>query len=193
MTDAHPAITLATTAPHVRESLKRFCETLMFDVTQDAPIWLVDGHHTPDSLKFPKDAKVLVLGPIPKDLTPHQTLPTPITLAALRDSLRSLMPSITIPLRNGWAFDAQQRTLHHDDGSDINLTEKEAALLQALSAAYPAEISRDSLLQRIWAYEKEVDTHTVETHIYRLRSKCEAAASVPCEIVTQESGYRLVI
>jgi hypothetical protein len=70
------------------------------------------------------------------------------------------------------------------------LTSRESALLAALAAAAPAPITRDSLLQQVWHYDPEVETHTIETHIYRLRQKLAAQGDAR-RILTVPGGYRL--
>ena len=186
------AITIATTSTPVRESLNSLCATLDIATIDNADLWLIDGYHPP-ALNVPKGARIVVLGPIPKDIVPTHTVPAPASLHAVQEALAKCLSGTSFNLRNGWTFDAQQRSLNHAEAPAITLTEKEAALLHALAEAHPGEISRETLLQQIWAYDKHIDTQTVETHIYRLRHKCEAATHMPCEIVTKESGYRLVI
>jgi len=185
-------VTIATTSLPVRDSLNSLCATLDIATTDNADLWLIDGYHAP-ALNVPKGARIITLGPIPKDIVPTHTVPAPATLHAVQEALAKCLGGTSFNLRGGWTFDAQHRSLNHANETSIALTEKEAALLHALASAYPGETSREALLKQVWAYDKDIDTHTVETHIYRLRHKCEAATHMPCEIVTKESGYRLVI
>ena len=74
----------------------------------------------------------------------------------------------------------------------VRLTEKEAAILDFLHRAGPAVTSRDALLGDVWGYQAGVDTHTLETHIYRLRRKIEADPANARLLVTEPGGYRLV-
>jgi Transcriptional regulatory protein, C terminal len=73
---------------------------------------------------------------------------------------------------------------------EIRLTEKETALLVHLSSGETA--SRQDLLETVWAYADSVETHTLETHIYRLRQKIEKDPANPEFLITDEEGYRLV-
>ena len=73
----------------------------------------------------------------------------------------------------------------------IRLTEKEAALLRCLHAAGGGPVERAVLLADIWGYADGLDTHTVETHVYRLRQKIEADPALPACILTDGSAYRL--
>ena len=67
-------------------------------------------------------------------------------------------------------FDAEARTLIIE-GSEIALTEKEAELIALLNCSAGEVISRNEILKEVWQYDTEVDTHTLETHIYRIRQK----------------------
>jgi DNA-binding response OmpR family regulator len=53
-------------------------------------------------------------------------------------------------------------------------------------------VSRETLLQEVWGYNSGVTTHTLETHIYRLRQKVEKDAGNPVLLVTDVGGYKLV-
>ncbi len=72
------------------------------------------------------------------------------------------------------------------------LTEKETALIKFLFLAEERVVTRDDLLGEIWGYHADVSTHTLETHVYRLRQKIELDPSNPEIIVTEPNGYRLV-
>ena len=74
----------------------------------------------------------------------------------------------------------------------IRLTEKETAILKYLYRAGPRIIGRDTLLGEVWGYNAGVTTHTLETHIYRLRQKIEKDAANPEILVTEAGGYKLV-
>ncbi|MEL0114559.1 MAG: response regulator transcription factor, partial [Rickettsiales bacterium] len=74
----------------------------------------------------------------------------------------------------------------------IRLTEKETAILMYLFRAGERVISRDRLLNEVWGYDSGVTTHTLETHVYRLRQKIERDPSNAEILVTEPGGYRLV-
>ena len=77
------------------------------------------------------------------------------------------------------------------DDRRIRLTDKEAAILRYLHRA-AAPVGRDELLSEVWGYNSGVTTHTLETHIYRLRQKIEADPAEAALLVTDAGGYRLV-
>jgi DNA-binding response OmpR family regulator len=83
------------------------------------------------------------------------------------------------------------QTLMGSDGVRRPLTEKETAILARLSRARGAVVARDVLLREIWGYNPAVDTHTLETHIHRLRRKIEDASGRPRLLLSAPSGYRL--
>jgi DNA-binding response OmpR family regulator len=74
----------------------------------------------------------------------------------------------------------------------VRLTEKETAILRFLYRSGLMPVSRETLLQEVWGYNSGVTTHTLETHIYRLRQKIERDAANPEILVTEAGGYKLV-
>lgn len=74
----------------------------------------------------------------------------------------------------------------------IRLTEKEAAILKYLLRSGNSVIGRDELLNEVWGYNSGVTTHTLETHVYRLRQKLEKDPSNAEILVTEPGGYRLI-
>jgi DNA-binding response OmpR family regulator len=77
-----------------------------------------------------------------------------------------------------------------DSGKRIRLTEKETNILKYLQRA-GGTVSREVLLHEVWGYNPAVSTHTLETHIYRLRQKIERDPSHAQLLVTESGGYRL--
>jgi DNA-binding response OmpR family regulator len=74
----------------------------------------------------------------------------------------------------------------------IRLTEKETSILKYLYRAGQRAVGRDTLLGEVWGYNAGVTTHTLETHIYRLRQKIEKDPAKAQILVTDAGGYRLV-
>lgn len=73
----------------------------------------------------------------------------------------------------------------------IKLTEREVAILKYLYRARNKIVSKNELLSEVWGYNPEATTHTVETHIYRLRQKVEHDKKDFQIIVTEDNGYKL--
>lgn len=92
-----------------------------------------------------------------------------------------------------WQFRPREKMLFPVRGSTaepVRLTDKETALLVYLEAR-GSVVSRDELLAKIWSYSESVTTHTLETHIWRLRQKIENDPSLPRILITESDGYRL--
>lgn len=81
-----------------------------------------------------------------------------------------------------------------ENGSErkVRLTEKETAILKFLYRAGQRVIDRETLLHEVWGYNPGVTTHTLETHVYRLRQKIEPDPSAAKILVTETGGYKLV-
>ncbi|MCP4326816.1 MAG: response regulator transcription factor [Alphaproteobacteria bacterium] len=74
----------------------------------------------------------------------------------------------------------------------VRLTEKETAILKYLYRTGDKVVGRETLLNEVWGYNAGVTTHTLETHVYRLRQKIEADPSRARILVTEPGGYRLI-
>jgi DNA-binding response OmpR family regulator len=73
----------------------------------------------------------------------------------------------------------------------IRLTDKESAILKFLYRSDARPVGREILLHEVWGYNPAVTTHTLETHIYRLRQKLETNPANPALLLTEQGGYRL--
>jgi DNA-binding response OmpR family regulator len=91
-----------------------------------------------------------------------------------------------------YAFSPNAKLLSDSSGrKKVRLTDKEAAILKFLHRAGRA-IARDTLLGEVWGYNAGVTTHTLETHVYRLRRKIERDPAKAEILVTEAGGYRLL-
>ena len=88
---------------------------------------------------------------------------------------------------------AEQLLRDAETDTVIRLTELERKLLLYLAAANGASVDREQLLAHVWGYTAGVDTHTVETHIWRLRQKIETDDPASRFLVTEAEGYRLLL
>ena len=91
-----------------------------------------------------------------------------------------------------YTFKPAMKLLETEDKKKIRLTEKETNILKFLYRAKEGVVARDVLLHEVWGYNAGVTTHTLETHIYRLRQKIEPDPSNVQLLVTEGGGYRLV-
>ncbi len=117
----------------------------------------------------------------------------PVLLARIRAQLRQHEQSEDAVFAVGpYTFKPAAKMLLDERDKKIRLTEKETNILKYLYRASDAVVPRDELLHEVWGYNAGVTTHTLETHIYRLRQKIEPDPSNAKILVTEPGGYRLV-
>lgn len=117
----------------------------------------------------------------------------PVLLARIRAQLRQHEQSEDAVFSVGpYTFKPSAKMLITEDDKKIRLTEKETNILKFLYRANDGVVARDVLLHEVWGYNAAVTTHTLETHIYRLRQKVELDPSNATLLVTESGGYRLV-
>ncbi len=116
-----------------------------------------------------------------------------VLLARIRAHLRQHEQSEDATFTIGhFTFKPASKILLDESGGKIRLTEKETAILKYLYRAGERTVTRDILLSEVWGYNSGVTTHTLETHIYRLRQKIERDPSNAELLVTESGGYKLV-
>ncbi|MFC5384898.1 response regulator transcription factor [Aquamicrobium segne] len=116
-----------------------------------------------------------------------------VLLARIRVQLRQHEQSEDATFTVGpYIFKPGQKLLTEQSGAKIRLTEKEAAIIKYLYRADQQVVTRDVLLEEVWGYNSGVTTHTLETHVYRLRQKIERDPSNAAILVTESGGYKLV-
>ena len=116
-----------------------------------------------------------------------------VLLARIRAHLRQFDQSEDAIFTIGhYTFKPASKLLTTADGKRVRLTEKETAILKYLYRAGEKPITRDVLLHEVWGYNSGVTTHTLETHIYRLRQKMERNPATAELLVTEGGGYKLM-
>lgn len=117
-----------------------------------------------------------------------------VLLARLRAQLRQHEQSEDAVFTIGpYTFRPSAKVLIHGESQKkVRLTEKETSILKYLYRNGSKVVGRDVLLNEVWGYNAGVTTHTLETHVYRLRQKIEADPSNAEILVTEPGGYRLV-
>ncbi|MGB0785080.1 MAG: response regulator transcription factor [Alphaproteobacteria bacterium] len=116
-----------------------------------------------------------------------------VLLARIRAQLRTheLSDDATFPV-GPYNFRPSLKMLQFKDSDrKIKLTEKETSILKFLYRAGGKTVSREDLLGEVWGYNSAVNTHTLETHIYRLRQKIEESPRESAIVITDPGGYRL--
>lgn len=116
-----------------------------------------------------------------------------VLLARIRAHLRQHEASDDAIFQIGpYSFRPGSKYLVTEKGSKLRLTEKETSILRFLYRAGQQVVTRDILLREVWGYNANVTTHTLETHIYRLRQKIERDPSNAQLLVTEAGGYKLL-
>jgi DNA-binding response OmpR family regulator len=116
----------------------------------------------------------------------------PVLLARIRAQLRQHEQSEDAVFQIGpYSFHPSGKVLVDEAERKIRLTEKETNILKFLYRAGGRMVERDVLLREVWGYNAEVTTHTLETHIYRLRQKIEPEPANARILLTETGGYRL--
>jgi len=115
-----------------------------------------------------------------------------VLLARVRAHLRTFEQSEDATFRIGpYDFRPSAKVLVDDKDKKIRLTEKETNILKYLYRAGGKPVAREELLSEVWGYNSNVTTHTLETHIYRLRQKIEPDPANARLLLTESGGYRL--
>jgi DNA-binding response OmpR family regulator len=116
-----------------------------------------------------------------------------VLLARMRVQLRQHEQSEDATFAVGrYTFRPSAKMLVNEKGQKVRLTEKETAILKYLYRAGQKVVNRDTLLHEVWGYNSGVTTHTLETHIYRLRQKIEKEPARAELLITEGGGYKLV-
>lgn len=116
----------------------------------------------------------------------------PVLLARVRAQLRQHEQSEDAIFNLGpYVFKPSAKMLITQDDKKIRLTEKETNILKFLYRSDDKVVPRDTLLHEVWGYNAGVTTHTLETHIYRLRQKIEPDPSQVSLLLTDSGGYKL--
>lgn len=117
-----------------------------------------------------------------------------VLIARVRAQLRQFEQSEDATFTIGpYSFRPANKMLFDNEkaGKKVRLTEKETAILKFLLRAGQKPVARDRLLTEVWGYNAEVSTHTLETHVYRLRQKIERNPAEARLLLTEPGGYRL--
>ena len=116
-----------------------------------------------------------------------------VFMARIRAQLRTHEQSDDAVFNVGpYAFlPAAKMLTNSETDRKVRLTEKETAILKFLYRAGGKVVSRDTLLDEVWGYNAGVNTHTLETHVYRLRQKIEPDPQQNVILITEPGGYKL--
>jgi DNA-binding response OmpR family regulator len=153
------------------------------------------GHRMPIIMLTGSDGETDIIRGLDSGANDYIAKPFKLTvlLARLRAHLRTFENSEDAVFTIGpYTFRPAAKLLHEPTRNRrIRLTEKEAAILKFLYRAGSRSVGRQVLLNEVWGYNAAVTTHTLETHIYRLRQKIEPDPANARLLITEGGGYRL--
>lgn len=179
----------------IKDYLATGYECVQGDAGDVHAIIIDEDHHTqirPQHNQHPKAPIIMLVG---KNTT-HLDVPSfvkvlekPVRLHRLQDLLESLALVVIMvgPFR---IYPKTRQMVYGKTDEKIPLTEKEIEIILFLRHRAGEVISREDLLAGIWRYNNDITTHTLETHIYRLRKKLETYG-IKDFLVTKGSGYSL--
>ena len=117
------------------------------------------------------------------------TFPRPFKLLDLLMCLKNLPYSQAITFSD-FVLNLREKTLTHlKTQQEQRLTEKECQLLRLFCLNKGQDLSKEKLMRDVWGYHPDAETHTLETHIYRLRQKLEEDPNVPKILLNGKTGY----
>ena len=134
------------------------------------------------------------------EIRENDHFPRPLRIGALLDrihwhvSQRADRSSFENNVIGPYTLDFVSSALvHNETGEEVRLTDKEKHILMCLLGKRGDVVERSVLLDEVWGYVEGVETHTLETHIYRLRQKIEKDPAFPELLMTVENGYKLTV
>ena len=181
MTAPQNTLYIDSKMPHLAEALIPLIEKTAPDLQ------IIDDSNAFFQLSFKEGRITFSQSGVKDDIT----FPTPIKSTVVIQQIQKSYAQCR-PIHIGpYVFDYAARTLN-EDKTTLHLTEKEAEVLSYLDKNRNKGITRDDLLKNVWGYADGIDTHTIETHIYRLRQKIEKNPVEADILLTCDDGYQLV-
>lgn len=185
------------------EQISTLVENYTCDETLKPDIVILDGNTqklAEIKEKFERTPIFVLLGKGDKKLPESPFLKfvfKPVALHAFLDMLRSALNLIInseagVLAFNGYALSILEKEIKNlKTGQKVKLTEREVSMLSYLYKQKNKTTSKTDFLTHVWGYNAETSTHTIETHIYRLRQKVEQGKDCRQLISTESGGYRL--
>ncbi len=120
----------------------------------------------------------------------------PLRIDVLLSTIRTIVSKFkdfedTLTLCGRCTLRPKSGVFTNSNGKSVKLTDKEIKIVRFLYKSYGLAISKEKLLKNVWGYSEKITTHTLETHIYRLRQKIEVNPQKPSIILTTVKGYHL--
>ena len=174
-------------------------EILSADSVQNADMLLIDAESGETASCAGQKAEIpVVLFSSEHELSDYAdvVIKKPFALSGFLQALqnKTLLPKVRrkecLNFKEYSLYPVKKEIVSSKSGKTTKLTEKEVDILKYLYQNLPAAASKEDLLENVWEYSAGVTTHTIETHIYRLRQKVEQDGGSQL-ILTENSGYRL--
>jgi len=181
-------------SPYLKEVIREICEKNQIkmhhnmECIPDSPVILIEDTDIPPS-HFPHSQKITISQSGKADFAKPIRVAALMELIAVRYNTEKSRKLITIA--GDLIYSHPDRTLGNKSDSFI-LTDKESELLNYLLSSKEGA-DKETILQEVWGLSAETDTHTIETHIMRLRKKLEELSSDQTTIVNQNRKYILTI
>lgn len=169
--------------------------TLLLEKTSDVNLTAIVEELAQDPLTTPIVVITKTDEPLDSRLLTQDIFMPPLRLGSLIDRLdkhlheQAALSNHPIAIGPYTLHPALCTLTQGDDGTLVHLTEKERDILLKLTQHPGQVIKRQELLDDVWGYADGVETHTLETHIYRLRQKIETDPTEPQWLLTEEDGY----
>ena len=157
--------------------------------------WIrAQGHTIPVLMLTGQDSETDTVGGLEAGANDYIAKPLRLRelVARIKVHLKQYQSRIDARITLGpFSFNPGNKTLtHKGNGKMLNLTEKETAIIRYLADKNGATVGKEELLENIWGYNSSMTTHTLETHIYRLRQKIGFVDEVEI-LITGRNGYKL--
>lgn len=196
-----PSIFLSCTSPIIFKALSAYLDDSFKIVHEGDPSLkaAIFDHISLESMRkfhnyHPHAAVYLLLSSqakIPTLPFPVKILERPVCLKTLKNHLlEPVITASTLTLNEFILYLTNRRLIHEDTTKNCILTEKETEILAYLYQAYPEAVTRENLLKNVWQYKEGVTTHTLETHLYKLKQKITLSSGGNL-LKTTEAGYSL--
>ncbi len=128
----------------------------------------------------------------------HKTIYKPFFLSVFLDTIKSSINIFensedgNLEFNNYILYPSRKEVLNMRNNELTKLTEKEVSIIKYLYKNKDKVVGKNDLMCEVWGYSADATTHTVETHIYRLRQKVEQENIAAQLILTSDGGYQLI-
>jgi len=148
---------------------------------------------------------LFIIGEIPIDIADqlsvnyvnYEIIIEPINILALLKKFKNLIEQNIVALSEikkfkEFNYSSRLKTIYVGDAS-LYLTDKENEIFQTLIDNKNISLNKKQLLSKVWNYSEDIDTHTLETHIYIMRQKIEKKLNLNNIIIHIDDGYQINI